>query len=213
MGIGSFLTSTILSAMAPFCAGVGATNNEIGIMINGFQPVTEHQAVAIDVSKRYEIDIIIKMNTTIADKNYYSLKEAVFNEDLIIGENPPYFNLFNDIRNNHGITLPTTLDFPFSINDVYSCIIEKVESADEYLMTTALLYMLSLIEYTELQECEKVFVSNMLNHQDIRIQEYAINAVSLWNNKHYIEQVRDSKITDTFLKQRFDKIIKRHFAV
>ena len=80
---------------------------------------------------------------------------------------------------------------------------------DSYIYRLALLNILSQIDFSNIFSMEKEFVISSMYDENLTIQEYALNAISQWNDNTVIKYISHIKIKNTFLQNRLNKIIER----
>jgi|GEM_PF-3601544 hypothetical protein len=92
-------------------------------------------------------------------------------------------------------------------NDNYKAIFEGLINTGSEKVDQSIISLLALIPYDSIQPCEESFVINSLLSDNVLTEEYALNAVSLWNNKGIFNRISDIKLKNRFLQKRLDKII------
>jgi sporulation protein YlmC with PRC-barrel domain len=88
----------------------------------------------------------------------------------------------------------------------------KIVQSNDMVLQKAILNILSIIDYSDIQSIESSVVIYTLRNGNTQIQEYALNVISSWNAKEVIGQVRDVIIDHEYLQKRLNKIIARYEA-
>lgn len=186
-------TSTIFSL---FFTGIVLTCVPISNTIQSYN--INDSSYEYIMNKNDYIDNNLNMTTNCFNNDFFlnekikELKSCINNEALDFGEDEDSLKYYMSIRND----------------SYYEIILSNVIS-EGLKYKIALLNILSQIDYPSIYNIEKQFVLNSMLESNLTIQEYALNAISQWNDLEMIKEISHIKVKNIFLQDRLDKIVKR----
>lgn len=71
-----------------------------------------------------------------------------------------------------------------------------------------LLYLLAQIGYDETEECERSFVKNCMTSENLDLQEYALNTISIWDKPSFVASIGKVKISLSSLQKEYDGLLE-----
>lgn len=85
--------------------------------------------------------------------------------------------------------------------------IDTIDSDYEEISMT--LQLLAQMDFSQVLPHEENFVLRILESENLRLQEEAINAVSLWDKTNYLDRLKKITIKNRYLQEHYENIIAR----
>lgn len=119
-----------------------------------------------------------------------NLQTLIDSDSFEIGEEASSFQFFASLRN---------LDYYVQVTN------DLLHKGLKYQL--AILNILSLLKADEVSSFERNIVFEAMHSEQLILQEYALNTISIWNDKNLILALKDIKIKNYFLQERLNIII------
>lgn len=119
------------------------------------------------------------------------LLSFMHNEVVEMGEDPSYIDFFLQTRQKNE----------------YEKIFSQLEAHGTHQTNLAILNILSGISYYEATPWEKNFVISQMKSGISKLQEYALNTLSLWNDKTLMLEISNFEIRNPFLLKKYKKML------
>lgn len=127
----------------------------------------------------------------------YKLKEIIFRLHEIIGDTEidyekdiPVYDYLRELRKRSEYEILLN-QFSRNNKDIIKCI----------------LIFLSGINFKNLFAFEEKFVIEILKLEDIELQEYALNTITIWNNLSDVNQIKNIKIANKYLNDDLQEFL------
>ena len=127
----------------------------------------------------------------------YKLKEIIFRLHEIIGDTEidyekdiPVYDYLRELRKRSEYEILLN-HFSRNNKDIIKCI----------------LIFLSGINFKNLFAFEEKFVIEILKLEDIELQEYALNTITIWNNLSDVNQIKNIKIANKYLNDDLQEFL------
>ena len=127
----------------------------------------------------------------LSNRMFENLINCFDQEPVLLGEEVSYFDFFKNAR-----TSPNYKNFTQAMSSY----------PPKY--AHSLLNIIALLPLDEIQDFEKEFVLSQLSQGNVTSQEYALNTLSLWNDRELINRASTIKMKNPFLQRRLNTIAK-----
>lgn len=126
------------------------------------------------------------------DSWFTTLKELIKNEFIELGESYKYFDfLVNLSRENN-----------------YSIFLRSVLLKNDVNIYNAILLFLSQKDYLYITDEEEKFVLTLLSGDDAYVQEFALNAILMWEKVSNKDSLKNIKLANRYLQEDLDAFLK-----
>lgn len=119
------------------------------------------------------------------------LNLMIADEILEMGENYQFFDFLDNIRNQNE----------------YCLFLQTVRARKVHNLCNAVLLFLAQKDFNALYEGEEIFVVEMMKVQDDCVQEFALNALLLWDNTTQIETLRNIRLSASYLQKELNEFL------
>lgn len=142
--------------------------------------------------------IVFNVDTTIDNtkalmiqNNIDTLTHCINEEPVEPGADVSYLDFFMELRNDE------------NYRELFDILISSFSET----IRQSVINLLSVVPYDDIMPIEQVFVINSLKSEYLLTQDYALNAVSLWNDKDIFSQISTLSFKNRLLQRRFEKVI------
>jgi|GEM_PF-4204360 len=112
-------------------------------------------------------------------------------EDIVMGEDLSYVKYFLRLRQHEN----------------YEKIFFSLSNSD-FQVKKAIIYLLSELPFQSVKFFEESFIEDIIkNSNDTSLQEFALNTLSLWNDKAYTSKFKNVNLKNHFLKIILNRIV------
>lgn len=140
----------------------------------------------------FNVDTTIDSTKTLMIKNNIdTLTQCINEEPVEPGADVSYFDFFMALRNDE------------NYRELFDILISSPFEA----IRQSVINLLSVVPYDDIMPIEQAFVINSLRSEYLLTQDYALNAVSLWNDKDIFSQISTLSFKNRLLQRRFEKVI------